>query len=419
MAALGMDQHSPRAVSDRVDPPPSAVAPPAHPAPAWLAERLRRNGGWVSFRTYMEWVLHDPDHGAYGRGRLRIGPRGDFATAPSLSADFAELLAPQLAQWLEQLLRPADPAPLALVEAGPGEGTLALQLAEALVRDRPDLAGRLEMVLIEPNPGMAARQRQLLRSCLLPVRWSGFDALARSPLRAVVIAHEVLDALAVERIEWDGRRWRRQGVALAEEGLVLAAGAPLRAAEVARLEELGLAAGAGTLPAGWSTELHPGLEPWLAACGRACGEGFLLVIDYALEARRYYAPSRADGTLLAYRGQRMSADPLLEPGQWDLTAHLCLESLERAACSGGWRWLGQRRQGEALLALGLAERLHGLQHQPPGRDVALLLARREAMLRLVDPASLGEFRWIALARPAAAPEGSPSPALPLFLGAPA
>jgi SAM-dependent MidA family methyltransferase len=365
----------------------------------------------------MEWVLHDPDHGAYGSGRLRIGPRGDFATAPSLSADFAELLAPQLAQWLEHLLRPADPAPLALVETGPGEGTLALQLADALLRDRPDLAGRLELVLIEPNPGMASRQRQLLRACPLPVRWSDFDSMARSPRRGVVIAHEVLDALAVERIEWDGRRWRRQGVALAGQGVVLTAGDPLTVEEGERLDELGLAAAAGTRPAGWSTELHPGLEPWLAACARACAEGFLLVIDYALEARRYYAPSRADGTLLAYRGQRMSADPLHEPGQWDLTAHLCLESLERAAASGGWRWLGQRRQGEALLALGLAQRLHGLQHHRAGRDVALLLARREAMLRLVDPTALGEFRWIALARQASAGNGSP-PALPLFLREP-
>ena len=414
-----MDQHSPRADSARVDPLPSARAPSSHPVPAWLRERLRQAGGWVSFRTYMEWALHDPQHGAYGSGRLRIGPRGDFATAPSLSADFAELLAPQLAQWLEQLVRPEDPAPLALVETGPGEGTLALQLAEALMRDRADLAGRLELLLIEPNPGMAARQRQLLRSCPLPVRWSDFDALAKAPRRGVVIAHEVLDALAVERIQWDGQRWRRQGVALAGPGLVLEAGAPVTAGEEATLAALGLARPDRTRPAGWCTELHPGLGPWLTACGRGCPEGFLLVIDYALEARRYYAPARSDGTLLAYRGQRMSGDPLLEPGQWDLTAHLCLEALERAAALSGWSWLGQRRQGEALLALGLAERLHDLQHRASPRELPDLLARREAMLRLVDPAGLGEFRWIALARRLTSAVDTRPPPLPLFLREPA
>ena len=88
-------------------------------APAWLAQRLRAAGGAVPFRTYMDWALHDPEHGAYGSGRLQVGPRGDFTTSPSLGPDFAALLAPQVIQWLQAL--PAT-EPLALVETGPGEG---------------------------------------------------------------------------------------------------------------------------------------------------------------------------------------------------------------------------------------------------------------------------------------------------------
>jgi SAM-dependent MidA family methyltransferase len=59
--------------------------------------------------------------------------------------------------------------------------------------------------------------------------------------------------------------------------------------------------------------------------------------------------------------------------------------------------LGQCRQGQALLALGLAQRLHGLQQQPEA-GLEQLLQRREALLRLVDPAALGDFRWVAFAR---------------------
>ena len=53
----------------------------------------------------------------------------------------------------------------------------------------------------------------------------------------------------------------------------------------------------------------------------------------------------------------------------------------------------QIKQGEALLALGLAQRLHGLQ-QLPGQQLAEALQRREALLRLVDPAGLGAFRCL-------------------------
>jgi SAM-dependent MidA family methyltransferase len=366
--------------------------------PLWLQQRLHAAGGSVPFHTYMEWALHDPEHGAYGAGRLRIGRAGDFVTAPALGPEFAALLAPQLAQWLQQL----DTArTLSLVETGPGEGQLAAQLAQALVAGWPQLAARTELVLVEPNAGMAARQRERLQHCPLPVRWSSFRQLADAPLAGVVVAHEVLDALAVERIVSDGAAWRRQRVTLHEGTLRLEPGDPLEPEAVARLQPLGLATPGAQRPAGWCSELHPGLEPWLAACGAALGQGRLLVIDYALEAWRYYAPSRCDGTLMAYREQRASGDPLLEPGAWDLTAHLCIDSLVAAAAANGWQLLGQRRQGEALLALGLAQRLHGLQQSSGhGVDLADLLARREALLRLVDPTALGDFRWLAFQRSA-------------------
>ena len=51
----------------------------------------------------MDWALNDPKYGAYSSGKLKIGPRGDFATSPSLGSDFAELLAIQLVDWLEKL----------------------------------------------------------------------------------------------------------------------------------------------------------------------------------------------------------------------------------------------------------------------------------------------------------------------------
>ncbi|WP_255144786.1 SAM-dependent methyltransferase [Synechococcus sp. ATX 2A4] len=390
--------------------------------PPWLQQRLNAAGGSVPFRTYMDWALHDPDHGAYGAGRLRIGRAGDFVTAPALGPEFAALLAPQLAQWLQQL---EATRPLALVETGPGEGELAGQLAQALVTGWPQLAARTELVLVEPNAGMAARQRQRLQHCPLPVRWSSFEQLAAAPVAGVVVAHEVLDALAVERIVSDGAAWRQQRVTLHQGTLRLEPGAPLEPEAAARLQPLGLAAPGAQRPAGWCSELHPGLEPWLAACGAALGRGRLLVIDYALEAWRYYAPSRSEGTLMAYREQRASADPLLEPGAWDLTAHLCIDSLVAAAVASGWQLLGQRRQGEALLALGLAQRLHGLQHARgcdlPGKgsgrvDLADALARREALLRLVDPTALGDFRWLAFQRGEGESEG---PAPSLFLQDPA
>ena len=394
-----------------IQPSPPDSNPTANPAakpaavPPWLQERFLAKGGEIPFSTYMDWVLHDPQHGAYGSGRLRVGPQGDFVTSPSLGGDFAALLAPQLVEWLLPLL--ADQAlaageRLALVESGPGEGTLALDLALVLARDWPELAERLELVLVEPNPGMAARQRLLLESCPLPVRWLSFEQLAQAPVRGVVLAHEVLDALAVERILWDGTSWRQQlvrlhGDAAAEPSLRLEPGEPLEPAVLSRLKPLGLLEPNPQRQKGWCTEWHPAARPWLGGCAAALHQGTLLVVDYALEAWRYYAPQRSNGTLMAYRQQQACSDPLVEPGAWDITAHLCIEALLIDAEATGWQPLGHCRQGEALLALGLAERLHGL-NKLPARGLAEALARREALLRFVDPGALGDFRWLAFGR---------------------
>jgi len=404
------------------------------PCPAWLAERLRAAGGAVPFAQYMDWALHDREHGAYGSGRLQVGPAGDFATSPSLGADFAALLAPQIAQWLERVdaaQLPAGseglPPRLSLIEAGPGEGDLASDLALALEAGWPQLTARLELVLIEPNAGMALRQRQRLAGSGLPVRWCSFEQLVAEPVQGVLLAHEVLDALAVERVIWDGTLWRRQlvvldEVALAGASLRLDAGEPLDpcrdAALWSQLQQRGLADGlqpsrqAAQRPEGWTTELHTGLSPWLQQAAEALDVGVLLVIDYALETWRYNAHVRCDGTLLAYRGQQAQPDPLRDPGHWDLTAHLCLECLDAAAVSSGWSRIGQRRQGEALLALGLAQRLHGLQQRDPAK-LAAALASRETLLRLVDPAALGEFRWIAYQRGAFS-----NATMPMFMAEP-
>lgn len=404
MRAASVSANSPRAAHPPVSPSASSI-------PEWLLQRLQGGGGAVPFATYMEWVLHDPEHGAYGSGRLSIGPKGDFATSPSLGPDFAALLVAQIAAWLEPL-----PGPLSLVETGPGEGTLALQLARELAAGRPDLAQRCELVLVEPNPGMAERQRCLLADAPLPARWCSFSELAQAPVRGVVLAHEVLDALAVERITSDGERWCRQMVRLdpCPGRLVLEPGDPLGEPEQALLAPLQLAEPGPQRPSGFTTELHTGMAPWLEQAGAALEQGWLLVIDYALEAWRYYAPSRSDGTLMAYRQQRAYGDPLVDPGQCDLTAHLCIEQLEAAARATGWQPIGQCRQGEALLALGLAQRLHGLQHGATPAQLPELLARREALLRLVDPHALGDFRWLAFLRG----DGGAAPGLPAFLSPP-
>ena len=51
---------------------------------------------------------------------------------------------------------------------------------------------------------------------------------------------------------------------------------------------------------GQRAEINLPALTWLEKANRALERGFILTIDYGFEAEALYAPSRRDGTLLAY-----------------------------------------------------------------------------------------------------------------------
>ena len=123
---------------------------------------LKQLGGVTSFRQYMDLALNDPNHGFYGSGRAQISRYGDIVTSTALGTDFAGLLAIQVERWLAEL--PADLPTLSLIEIGPGEGDLLADLVDALSDLSPQILHRLELVLVEANPGMKQRQQARLHT---------------------------------------------------------------------------------------------------------------------------------------------------------------------------------------------------------------------------------------------------------------
>ena len=374
--------------------------PTAADCPAWLATLLHQSGGTVPFRQFMDWALHHPEHGYYGSGRVRIGPQGDFATSPSLGPDFANLLGRQLIDLLRSLSDQAST--LSLVEVGPGEGDLAADLLTVLARQAPDLIERCELVLVERSPSLRQRQQQRLEGISgCPVRWCGIEELQSSPVQGVLLAHELLDAFPVDRLVLKQGELALQGVRLQQNDQLTSVPLALPDTLQEQLQTSGLELPPPGSEDGWTTEWHSNLRPWFGTLASAVSDGALLVIDYAHEASRYYTARRSEGTLMAYRDGMAGMNPLAHAGEQDLTAHLCIETLTQAAAHHGWQLRDQRRQGEALLALGLANDLHALQ-QLPASELAEALRRREALLRLVDPAALGDFRWLLFSRGAGA-----------------
>ena len=374
--------------------------------PSWLADRFLERGGLVPFSDFMDWALNDTLNGSYASGKLQIGIEGDFVTSPSMSNDFAELLSIQIIEWINEFyLRFDNKQTFSLVEIGPGEGNLSFDILTALVKLSPDTLKKIELVLVEINEGMKNKQEIRLSSFTdINIRWTSFDELKQSPVKGVVIAHEALDALPVEQVVYRNQSLFQVAVRLTEidaQYHLQYVDIPLTNIVRNCLEEYShkcnILIPPANCPEGWTSEIHINLNSFFNDLALSLEVGNVLIIDYALPARSYYNHLRSNGTIVTYRKQEISYNILDQAGLCDITSHLCTETVIMEAEKYGFRFIGNTKQGLALLALGLAERISSLS-KIKGLGLAFALRKREFLLRLIDPTGLGGFEWILFSK---------------------
>jgi SAM-dependent MidA family methyltransferase len=130
------------------------------------------------------------------------------------------------------------------------------------------------------------------------------------------------------------------------------------------------------------------------------------LIDYGAPAAELYAPvRRRDGTLRAYVRHQVHDDPYRFIGRQDLTAHVDVTAVERAAHAAGLTTVGITTQAEALMGLGIQDRLQAIQADPETTMEAYTLLR-SSLMRLLDPAAMGKFRVLVFGRDWPADEAS-------------
>ena len=377
---------------------PPSTFPPLSPAQAehsraleqFLRARIAAAGGWIDFETFMDIALYAPGLGYYSAGSTKLGPGGDFVTAPEISDLFSRCVARQCAEILA-----AEPAG-EILEIGAGSGRMAgAILAELAAGGRAPARYRI----LELSADLRERQQQHLQRLPreLGARVEWLERLPEAPLAGVVLANEVLDALPVQRLVVHERGLGVLGIGLDAQGALSEverpAPAALRAAYDALLPYL-----PAPLGEGYCCELRPRIAPWVASLAHCLGRGVMLLFDYGLPRAHYYHPERIAGTLRCHYRHRAHDDPLLHPGLQDITAWVDFTSVAEAADAAGLEVLGFATQAAFLIGTGLAE----LAAEADG--TLERLARAGEARRLLMPEEMGEaFKVMALTRGVDAP----------------
>ncbi len=352
-----------------------------------IREHIRAAGGWLSFERFMELALYAPGLGYYSAGSRKIGAGGDFVTAPEVSDLFSLCVAGQCAEILA--------GGGEILELGAGTGRMAAAVLQALSARgvRPE-----RYAILEVSADLAQRQRERIGAlpAALRDRVEWLERLPDQPLRGVILANEVLDALPCRRFVVAQDGVRELGVAVEDETLVeraAAADEALAGACAAVMSDLPQA-----LPQGYVSEICLRVAPWLAGIGASLQRGLMLLFDYGLPRSHYYHPQRVTGTLRCHFKQRVHDDPYVNPGVQDITAWVDFSRVAEAALSCGLDVSGFATQAAFLLGNGI-ERLVGGETDPV-RHARLAGEAR----RLLLPGEMGEaFKVMALTRDCAAP----------------
>jgi NADH dehydrogenase [ubiquinone] 1 alpha subcomplex assembly factor 7 len=350
-----------------------------------LAEQIDaqiRATGPMSLATYMGLCLSHPRHGYYAVARP-IGAEGDFITAPEISQMFGELIGFFFVNLWQQM---GQPRSFTLLELGPGRGTLMADALRAAAKAEGFLDA-MHLQLFEQNAVLKGEQEKRLAK-YNPYWSTELDAVSDDPL--FVVANEFFDALPIKQFVKTDDGWHERLVGL-KDGVRAFGLSPTPIADSAAPPEVHGAYSGEILELGTAA-----VEAMQRLARKAALQGgALLALDYG------YAKTQTGETFQAVKSHAF-AEPLGEPGEADLSAHVNFEVLGEAAKATGLAVAPLANQGDFLLRLGLGERAKALARANPAE--AANIAR--AVERLTSPSQMGTlFKAFCAHSPGLKPAG--------------
>ncbi|WP_010597197.1 class I SAM-dependent methyltransferase [Rickettsiella massiliensis] len=288
---------------------------------------------------------------------------------------FTECIGIQCCSVLEQL------AGGDILEIGAGTGKMAGDLL-LFLEQRGVLP--THYFILEISPDLIQRQKKYLAERIphLFSRLQWLDSPLKKPLKGLILANEVADALPVHRFVWRNQdvaelRVRESGAALTWQFT------PVRTR--ARKEKL-LRLRQNYFPntSEYVSEVCFGLAAWVRQLSEMLKQGVILVIDYGYGAREYYHPQRKQGTLRCYWQHSAHDNPFVAIGQQDITASVDFSRLARCASQSGLQLASFTTQAAFLLNNGLLERLEKWYNPD------LILELKAQVQCLTSPNEMGE-----------------------------
>lgn len=330
----------------------------------------------------MHLALYAPGDGYYSSGLQKLGREGDFITAPELSPLFGKTLANQCQQILSQVASPT------ILEYGAGSGKLCVDILTQLeeLNCLPDI-----YYILEVSANLRHRQiehiQQTIPHLADKVHW--LEGWPDAPFNGVILANEVLDAMPVHRFMLSDKGILESYIRLNDKGELEETYRPSQNPHLIEYIQNRLAL--DTTP--YQSEINLFLDDWVANNYHILNQGAMILIDYGFPRHEYYHPDRRQGTLMCHYRHQAHPNPLLHPGEEDITAHVDFTHVAEAGQLAGFHVAGYTNQASFLLANDLLSFIHTISSEKE------LFQAKHAIKQLTHPSEMGElFKVIALTK---------------------
>jgi SAM-dependent MidA family methyltransferase len=409
-----------------------------------ISERIQREGP-ITFAEFIRMALYEPGYGYYMTGAAKMGWEADYFTSTDVSSLFANCMGRQLFAMWEKLKQPGH---FIALEQGAGRGHLAegvrtwarkeaSEFYEVLDYRTEDIRGGEDAVGAEqsgevgqPDRGQSPLQGRgqmrgrgqappLQYMSEIPISQNNIDeaksayskggSRARPEHPSVVLSNELVDAFPVHVVEKRGERLYEVFVDVQEDGRLYEVLDEPSTPEVAGYLDV-FKIPWRTFEDGWRAEINLDALRWVRRTAGLIRRGFILTIDYGDKARGLYTAWRKHGTLLCYYKHQANENPLLHPGEQDITAHVNFSALINEGRRLGLHLHRYTTQRQWLQRMGIEEELEQRRviefaeaetaRASDRGQVALLKWRdlRQQAAVLADPNGMGAFKVLIMRR---------------------
>lgn len=201
---------------------------------------------------------------------------------------------------------------------------------------------------MEPHPSLEQKQRRTLleaglaKSAEWHTSWNEFPG-SRNP--CFFYSCELVDSFPVKILQFRKGSWREKTVGAKDSRFVW------QEREADTETQTQIQRWNPPEVEGYTMELRPGIKSWVQSWAEKIPCGMVLTLDYGFPAAQLFSPERSAGTLVAIRNHQRVQDPLINPGELDLTAHVNFTELEDLAAERDFKHDGLTNFARGLTAL--------------------------------------------------------------------